>query len=132
MSEPTRTIAGFGSPRPATTRGVHPDASRLLARNRGEAQTPTVETPTPPPAKVQTAAATSAKKQLNVAIPTDLRQRANATYRATAHIEGHRSFAEFVAAALEAEIHRLEADHNGGQRYPHDDSTLPTGRPLGS
>lgn len=137
MSEatPDRTISGLG-PR-LQRRGVHPDASRLLAKNRttptaAEPATPRALHPAPPP----TAAAAgervpTGKQQVNASIPHDLRTRVRAAYRATSVAEGHRSFSDFVAAVLETEAKRLEAQYNGGQRFAGGDQQLPTGRPLG-
>lgn len=140
MSEatPDRTIAGL-APR-ARTGGVHPDASRLLARNRtapGATQPPAVpralhaaaQPQFEPEAAVEPAA--TAKQQVNASIPHDLRTRIRAAYRATSVAEGHRSFSDFVAAVLEAEAQRLEARYNDGQRFTGGEQNLPTGRPLG-
>ena len=125
--QPIRTIAGFGTPRPTT--GVHVDASRLVARNR--VATPTADAPSAPASSGGAAVVAAAKVQLNAAVPSDLRARARTTYRATAHLEGHRSFSDFVATAIETEIHRLEQLHNAGQPFTGPDQPLPTGRPLG-
>lgn len=136
MSEatPDRTIGGL-APRPRP-RGVHPDASRLLARNRTAdpaqaapprslqaAPDPVTAAPVRPPA--------TAKQQVNASIPHDLRSRIRAAYRATSVAEGHRSFSDFVAAVLEAEAQRLEDRYNDGQRFTGGEHNLPTGRPLG-
>jgi len=136
MSEatPNRTISGLGPPK--ARRGVHPDASRLIARNR----------PTPPagvepetivdvkPVAELPAVAVVAqpiKQQLNVSIPRDLRARVRAAYRATAPAENHRSFSDFIAAVLEAEAVRLENQYNDGRRFSGGEVELASGRPLG-
>ena len=137
MSEatPDRTIAGL-APRPRT-RGVHPDASRLLARNRTAPQPPGAPRVLHPAAQPQPEAevavepAVTGKQQVNASIPHDLRTRIRAAYRATSVAEGHRSFSDFVAAVLEAEAQRLEAQYNDGQRFTGGEQNLPTGRPLG-
>ena len=136
MSEatPNRTITGLGPPK--ARRGVHPDASRLIARNR--------PTPTPgsepdlvvdvKPVAVAPAAVVVAqpiKQQLNVSIPRDLRARVRAAYRATAPAENHRSFSDFIAAVLEAEAVRLENQYNDGRRFSGGEVELASGRPLG-
>lgn len=145
MSEPTptRTISGFGEPR-ARAGGVHPDASRLIARNRAPQPTPTEPAPSSNPATMErphTAAPTStsatpirhttAKEQLNAAVPTDVRARIRAAYRATAAAEGHRSFSDLIAALLDVEATRLEQRYNNGQPFTGGEHALPPGRPLG-
>lgn len=150
---PDRTIRGFGGARSGG--GVHPDASRLLARNRVTAPArPAIPEPAvrravdphaetapvarPSYAELQTAtalpeqaAATSAvKAQINVMVPTDLRARIRSAYRATAAAEGHRSFSDFVATLLEEEAKRLEARHNSGQPFAGGEQPLTPGRPL--
>ena len=59
------------------------------------------------------------------------RDRARATYRATSHLEGDKSWSEFVERAILAEVERREITHNAGERYQADSSPLPAGRPLG-
>lgn len=130
MSESTpRTITGL-TPR-RTGGGVHPDASRLIARNR--TATPPSGPPSPPtPSPVPTAhRPQAAKTQINAAVHSDLRARIRAAYRATAHAEGHRSFSDFVSSVLEAEAERLEAKYNGGERFTGGEAPLAPGRPLG-
>lgn len=144
MSEPTptRTITGFGSPR-ARTGGVHPDASRLIARNRApqpaEAEPTAPATPVPaertstdptPPAAAPIRRV-SAKEQLNAAVPIDVRARIRAAYRASASAEGHRSFSDLITALLDAEATRLEQRYNNGQPFTGGEHALPPGRPLG-
>jgi len=129
---PDRTISGLGPPR--SRPGVHPDASRLLARNR-----PTPAAESGPVPDLQSVAAVPAggvgaqtvKQQLNVSIPRDLRARVRAAYRATAASEGHRSFSDFIAAVVEAEALRLEKQYNEGRRFGGGDVELASGRPLG-
>lgn len=151
MSEhqaPDRTIRGFGAARSGG--GVHPDASRLLARNRvlpppspafarteeaDVAEVPVVAPPSPrlEPSGVsrqQTPGASAVKTQINVMVATDLRTRIRSAYRATSAAEGHRSFSDFVAGLLEAEAERLEARYNGGRRFEGGQQPLTPGRPL--
>lgn len=137
MSEatPDRTIGGL-APRPRS-RGVHPDASRLLARNRTTADPAqpalprTLQAAPEPVHQVPVQPPPTAKQQLNASIPHDLRSRIRAAYRATSMAEGHRSFSDFVAAVLEAEAQRLEDQYNDGRRFTGGEHNLPTGRPLG-
>ncbi|GGC17620.1 ParB family protein [Cellulomonas carbonis] len=143
MSEPApnRTITGFGA-RPRSG-GVHPDASRLLARNRTTQPAPEASVSLSPPATVAPippaptppapAAArrpTKAKEQLNVAVPRDVRARIRAAYRATAHTEGHTSFSDLISAVLDAEATRLEQQYNEGRPFTGGEQPLPPGRPL--
>lgn len=161
MSEqqaPDRTIRGFGTARNGG--GVHPDASRLLARNRVSPPAPApAATPAPAPQLVRTDAAeatendvdrapdvlpravarrqvqqaaprAAVKAQVNVMVPSDLRARVRSAYRATSAAEGHRSFSDFVASLLEAEAVRLEQQYNSGQRFGGGEQPLTPGRPL--
>lgn len=156
MSEqpaPDRTIRGFGAARSGG--GVHPDASRLLARNRVAtparrvdpepaartavvpdaetgpvAQPSDVEPQRAPVAPARTAATGAVKTQMNVMVPTDLRARIRSAYRVTAAPEGHRSFSDFVASLLEEEAKRLEARYNDGRPFGGGEQPLAPGRPL--
>ncbi len=161
MSEqqtPDRTIRGFGAARSGG--GVHPDASRLLARNRVSPPPPALApAPAPAPQPVRTDAADGTeidvdrapavlpraeapqqvaqaaprptiKAQINVMVPSDLRARIRSAYRATSAAEGHRSFSDFVATLLEAEAARLEEQYNAGQRFGGGEQPLTPGRPL--
>lgn len=89
--------------------------------------TPAPETP---PVVQPVSAPPVARKQVTVLMAHDLKSRANQAYRMTSSQEGNRSFADFVAKALENEIARLEGLYNGGARYEGDAGTLPIGRPL--
>lgn len=137
MSEavPNRTVGGL-APRPRV-RGVRPDASRLLAKNRTAPVPVEPEAPRTLHAAPQAGAAeqserpASVKQQVNASIPADLRTRIRAAYRATSLAEDHRSFSDFVAAVLEAEAQRLEDKYNDGNRFTGGEWNLPTGRPLG-
>jgi len=151
MSEqqaPDRTIRGFGTARSGA--GVHPDASRLLARNRtsppmapqpvrtdaevreiGVERAPVASPRAESRRQVQQAPPRAAvKAQINVMVASDLRARIRSAYRATSAAEGHRSFSDFVASLLEAEAARLEAQYNDGQRFGGGEQPLAPGRPL--
>lgn len=88
--------------------------------------------PVPPQRPIVMSAATAGviKKPVTITLPVELKARANQAYRMTSSQEGTRSFAEFVANAIENEIARLEALYNAGARYGEDHSALPIGRPL--
>lgn len=59
--------------------------------------------------------------------------RARAAFTWTHAQEAHRSFSDFVSAALMREVDRLEAKYNGGDPWPPMDAgQIPTGKPLGS
>lgn len=54
---------------------------------------------------------------MTVSMPTVIRNRAKAAYKATSY-EGDNTWAHFVAKAIEAETLRREAEHNQGEMYP--------------
>jgi hypothetical protein len=58
--------------------------------------------------------------------------RARAAFTQTRTQEQHRSFSDFVAAALMAEVERLERTYNGGKPWPGMEAgEIPTGKPFG-
>ncbi|WP_416172986.1 ParB family protein [Cryobacterium sp. 10C2] len=125
---PSRQIGGLAH------RAGTPDLSRLQARNRTE---PTVQPVQQP--KLSKPAAAPARKAALMAEPTarmttylsaQTRDRARATYRATSHLEGDKSWSDFVERAIQAEVERRELLHNAGEPYEGDSSPLPVGRPL--
>ncbi|WP_425266425.1 ParB family protein [Cryobacterium zongtaii] len=63
-------------------------------------------------------------------LSANTRDRARATYRATSHLEGDKSWSDFVERAILAEVERRELAHHAGERYEGDSSPLPVGRPL--
>lgn len=67
---------------------------------------------------------------MTVSIPTAIRNRAKAAYKATSYVEGDNTWAHFVAKAIEAETLRREAEHNQGEMYPEWGEKLPGGRRL--
>ena len=67
---------------------------------------------------------------MTVSIPTAIRNRAKAAYKATSYVEGDNTWAHFVAKAIEAETLRREAEHNEGEMYPAWGEKLPGGRRL--
>ena len=132
MSESTpRTIGGL-APRPAST----PDLSRLQRRNRPEvvpvsepvperpSELPTSTAPTRAP---DTAASTD---RITVYIDHDLRLRARTAYRATSHLEGDRTWSDFIERAILREVERREQAHNAGKPYPGTDGPLAPGRSV--
>lgn len=69
-------------------------------------------------------------ENMTVSIPTALRNRAKAAYKATSYAEGDNTWAHFVAKAIEPETLRREAEHNHGEMYPAWGEKLPGGRRL--
>jgi len=62
--------------------------------------------------------------------PTDT-ARARAAYDWTRPHEGHRSFSDFIAAALMREVGRLEGQYHDGSPWPAvAPGQLPTGKPM--
>lgn len=73
----------------------------------------------------------AAKTKVGFLQDPDDTARTRAAYEWTRLHEGHRSFSEFIAAAVIREVTRLEAEYHDGQPWPGIDvGQLPTGRPL--
>jgi hypothetical protein len=71
------------------------------------------------------------KKKASFLIPEDLLER---TRNAVVHLQGpplFLSMASLITQALEAEVSRLEREHNGGAPFPSK-GRVKTGRPVGS
>ena len=72
------------------------------------------------------------KPKVGFYAPEDDVRRARGAFIATMSMPGHpRTFSDFIARALMAEVERLEQVHNNGQPFP--DATTdqtPRGRPL--
>lgn len=56
--------------------------------------------------------------------------RVREAYRTTSHLEGDKSWSDFVERAILTEVLRREAAHNSGQVYVGDQTPLSPGRPL--
>lgn len=126
---PTRQIAGLAH------RAGTPDLSRLQARNRPQPTPQPVKQPKAvksavPPAR-KSAPAPEPTARMTTYLSAQTRDRARATYRATSHLEGDKSWSDFVERAIQAEVERREVLHNAGEPYEGDNSPLPVGRPLG-
>lgn len=147
MSEtPDRAITGL------SPRGAAPDFSRLQRRNRvvvpepAVAEAELVEEPSPPPAAVTpelptpelpaaaptvvSKLAVTERERVTTYLDGRLRARAREAYRATNHVEGDKSWSDFVERAILAEVTRREAVHNDGRPYAGDETPLSPGRPL--
>ena len=109
MSVPARPLASIVPLRP-------------LARAQGEKGEPIDDRP-------ELFVTRKAKTDARV-LPTPLRNRARAAYRATSYAEGDNTWSHFVAKAIEAETARREAEHNKGEMYPSWGENLPGGRRL--
>lgn len=70
------------------------------------------------------------KMQVNALIPVGLRNRSRAAFAASRHVEGYRSYSDFIAKAIEREVSRVENDHNEGRPYAGGDANLTAGRPM--
>ncbi len=68
--------------------------------------------------------------KMTIYIAPGTRDRAKATYKATAHLEGDASFSAFIVDAITREVERREKLHNDGQQYAGDGGRLTAGRPL--
>lgn len=71
------------------------------------------------------------RERVTTYLDGSLRARAREAYRATSHLEGDKSWSDFVERAILAEVLRREAAHNGGRTYAGDTTPLSPGRPLG-
>jgi hypothetical protein len=132
---PNRQIGGL------TPRAKTQDLSRLQARNRSELK-PEAAQPAEPvsvaavkrprkPSRKSATVVVDTTARMTTYLSATTRDRARATYRATSHIEGDKSWSDFVERAILAEVERRELTHNAGERYEGDSSPLPVGRPLG-
>lgn len=127
----SRTIGGL-APRSASK----PDLSRLQRRNRPEVapiaepvseRQSEVPASTAPSRATETAASTD---RITVYVDHALRLRARTAYRATAHLEGDRTWSDFIEGAILREVERREKAHNAGESYPGSDGPLAPGRSV--
>lgn len=59
-----------------------------------------------------------AKVQVKAYVPEDVAERFQDAWHACRGLTGHRYQSEHITALLAAEAERLEAEHNGGRRFP--------------
>lgn len=152
MSDPTpdRTIGGLPK------RGSAPDLSAMLARNRAaeppagdsldggasKDAAPATEaprtvkkaakqaaTPRTTPRKMS-ASADTGKTQVTAYMSHEVRNRARAAFKATAHLEGDASWSAFIEQAVLTETQRREQLYNDGQEYAGGERALAPGRPI--
>jgi hypothetical protein len=129
---------------PATTPPTEPqrpEPAEPVTAPAEPAASPADTTPTtaPRPTKKPATRTPKARTAPPTATPTvtmttylesGLRARARAAYRATSHLEGDKSWSDFVAHAIQAEVERRERRHNGGDEYIGETTALRPGRPL--
>ncbi|WP_401001036.1 hypothetical protein [Agromyces sp. GXQ0307] len=96
------------------------------ARTASTAKAPRKSKPTPK----RSATADTGKGTVTFYMPHSDRERARATFKATAHLEGDESFSDFLTKAVNAEVARRELEHGGP--FAGGDRPLPTGRPMRS
>jgi hypothetical protein len=117
---PVGTSAENSSDNPAGN-SADTDQSTARAGQRGRARAEPTGTSTP------------AKTKVGFYQDTADTARARAAYDWTRPREGHRSFSDFIAAAVMREVHRLEAEYHAGNPWPPvQPGQLPTGKPLGA
>ncbi|WP_349815077.1 hypothetical protein [Curtobacterium sp. MCBD17_035] len=112
------------------------DLSRLRARNRTDPPARPVsvaspETPGESPESEEAQVeerAESPTVSVTTYMSRQVRARAKAAFRATAHLEDDASWSAFVERAVLAEVVRREAAYNDGARYVGDDRRLSPGR----
>ena len=114
-------MANRAAPRKSTLAGASPvTAATQPAPSVAAKQAPEATTTTPTSvARAQTPAPSTSGKKTKVAYYQDaeLAARIRGAFQATAHLEGHRSFSDFHATVMEAELERLEEKYNSGRPY---------------
>ncbi|MDY6056139.1 hypothetical protein [Micrococcus sp.] len=92
---------------------------------------PELDTPAPTPAAQDAAPSSQApaaaelpaytppkKAQVKAYVPAETAERFQDAWHACRGITGHRYLSDHISALLAAEAARLEAEHNGGNRFP--------------
>lgn len=136
---PTRTIGGL------VPRNSQPDLSRLQRRNRPEtvsldehrdsatvSQIPTAPADTAGPAAAAETSTRPAQSSDRITVYLDhaLRNRARTAFRATAHLEGDRTWSDFIERAIRSEVERREAAYNANRPYTGTTEPLAPGRSV--
>ena len=122
IAPPADPVVDAGSPAP--TEPADPRESATAGTGR-----PAAAPRAPRPAR---STSTAGKAKVGFYQDSDDTARARAAYDWTRPHEGHRSFSDFIAAAVMREVARLEAKHHDGQPWPAvEPGQLPTGKPLG-
>ena len=124
LTEPAQALAGDGQPNTAPATDHTPGADGP-GPARGDRPQPGRAYPE--------ASRPAAKTKVGFYQDPADSARARAAYDWTRPHEGHRSFSDFIAAAVMREVERLEAKHHdGGPWPPLPPGQLPTGKPLGA
>ena len=105
-------------------RNVTGDLSRMKRSNRETAST------SPPPVATPVEAEKLKPKRITVYVDQSVFSRARGAYRNTSHLEGDKTWSQFVEKALAAEAERRESAHNGGKQFEAETGALPSGRPI--
>lgn len=93
---------------------------------------PTVPVPVPVPGGSSEPRGARSEVKMTVTVGEERRARLRTAYTLTHLQEGHRTFSGFIAAALDAEVQRLEQRYNEGRRFENAERGVTRGRPLGS
>ncbi|MFJ8896823.1 hypothetical protein ACIRCZ_19730 [Leifsonia sp. NPDC102414] len=70
--------------------------------------------------------------KITVTVGEGRRARLRSAYTLTHVQERHRTFSDFIAATLDAEVERLEQKYNDGRPFDNAEDGVIRGRPLGS
>ena len=135
-ARPRRSPAGCARP-PATTRCSAPAARaraaqpRSTPKGRGHSARPLSAAGRV--AASDRVTSTAGKAKVGFYQAPDDTARARAAYDWTRPQEGHRSFSDFISAAVMREVARLETKYHDSEPWPAlEPGRLPTGKPLGS
>ena len=110
---------------PGTPANAQPEQGSLRKKATGAAALRTVAEPT------AETVAESEPARITTYLSAVIRDRAQAAYKSTSHLEGDKSWSAFVEKALLAETERREATYNEGRQYEGVKERLSAGRPLG-
>jgi len=72
----------------------------------------------------------SATWKMTFHLPSDLRLRVRAVFKATKDFEGELTFAQMLSGIIERECEAREAKYNKGERFRGGEQNLPRGRPF--
>ncbi len=107
-------VLGAGTATPAA---VDPDEQQVAAATKAR----------------RAPAVTAGKEKVGFYQLPDDSARARAAFTWTRNQEGHRSFSDFISAAVMREVERVERKYNNGESWPAMEAgEIPTGKPFGS
>lgn len=141
--EPEEPDAPAASPQIAAVPPLTPEppAPAAVPAPVAAATAPAPAQPQPQPAAstTQQAPVTSQRTDPSLKIPTtvqvqlSLKKQAETAVKTTGHLPGgHKSWAQFVNAAVARELQRLADEFNDGEPFPENAGEFRNGRPLGS